>query len=89
MVMVSYEAVLRVNAEQRLITVSQREGIIYKSAAYRRCGKGLTEAQFDQIVQGLATEEDPWLVIKKGPLGAEVLIYLDPWGDNLRKYATG
>lgn len=84
----SFETYLRVNATQRLIDLSQREGRLYKSEAYRRCGHGLTEAQFDEVVQGLANDADPWLKIIEGPNGGELLIYLDPWGDNLRQYAS-
>jgi len=84
----AYETYLIVNATQRLIELSQREGRIYKSEAFRRCGHGLTASQFDGVVKGLASDEEPWLTIIEGPNGGELLIYLDPWGDNLRQYGT-
>jgi hypothetical protein len=72
-----YETYLRVNAAQRLMELSQREKQLYKSEAYRRCGHGLTAAQFDEVVQGLAEESDPWLKVEQGALGATVLTYID------------
>lgn len=73
----SYETYLRVNAAQRLMKLTQREKQIYQSEAFRRCGHGLTAPQFDEIVQGLATDAEPWLKIEQGALGASLLTYLD------------
>ena len=72
-----YETYLRVNAAQRLMKVSQREKQLYKSEAYRRCGHGLTPSQFDDVVKGLIEDSDPWLKVSQGPLGAELLTYID------------
>lgn len=78
----AYETYLIVNATQKLIELTAQEGRVYKSKAYRLCGHGLTEAQFDGVVQGLVNDTDPWLKIVEGPNGGVLLIYLDPWGDN-------
>jgi hypothetical protein len=84
----AYETYLKVNAVQRLIDLTAHEGRVYKSKAYRLCGHGLTEAQFDEVVQGLEKCDDPWLKIVEGPNGGKLLIHLDAWGDNLRQYET-
>jgi len=70
----SYETYLRVNAAQRLMEVTQREEEIYKTEAYRRCGHGLTEQQFDEVVQGLV--DDGWCTATLGLRGAVVLTYI-------------
>ena len=85
----SYETYLKVVATQKLINLTHHENCVYKSKAYRLCGYGLTEAQFDEVVQGLANDEDPWLKIVEGPNGGLMLLYLDIWGDNLRQYKKG
>jgi hypothetical protein len=72
-----YETYLRVNAAQRLMQLTQREKQIYKSEAFRRCGHGLTATQFDEVVQGLATDAVPWLKIDQGALGAALLTYIE------------
>jgi hypothetical protein len=82
----AYDTYLKVSATQKVIDLTLKEDLVYKSKAYRLCGHGLTEAQFDEVVQGLANDEDPWLKIVEGPNGGVLLIYLDPWGDNLRQY---
>ena len=73
----AYETYLKVNATQRLIDLSQREKQLYKSEAYRRCGHGLTPSQFDDVVQGLAEDSDPWLAVSEGPNGGVLLTYID------------
>jgi hypothetical protein len=75
MAVFSYETYLRVNATQRLMQLTQREKQLYKTEAYRRCGHGLTAAQFDEVVQGLVI--DGWCKSDQGPLGAVVLTYVD------------
>jgi hypothetical protein len=77
MAVFSYETYLRVNAIQRLIELSQREKQLYKTEAYRRCGHGLTIAQFDEVVLALVNDSDPWIKISEGPLGAVLLTYVE------------
>ena len=77
MAVFSYETYLRVNAAQRLMRLTQREKRIYQSEAFRRCGHGMTATQFDEVVQGLAADAEPWLKIDQGALGAVLLTYID------------
>jgi len=74
MAVFSYDTYLRVNAAQRLMALTQRENQIYKTEAYRRCGHGLTEQQFDEVVQGLV--KDGWCTATPGLRGAVVLTYI-------------
>jgi hypothetical protein len=76
MAVFSYETYLKVNATQRLLNISLGNDFLYKSEAYRRCGKGLTEAQFDEVVRGLVDEG--WLTTSEGTLGSVVLHYRYP-----------
>jgi hypothetical protein len=73
MAVMQYETYLIVNATQRLLNISLGNDFLYKSDAYRRCGKGLTEAQFDRVVQGLVDEG--WLNTSESEKGATVLHY--------------
>jgi hypothetical protein len=76
MAVFAYETYLKVNATQRLLNISLGNDFLYKSEAYRRCGKGLTEAQFDEVVKGLVDEG--WLTTSESTLGAVVLHYRYP-----------
>jgi hypothetical protein len=74
MAVFSYETYLIVNAAQRLMRLTQKEERIYKTEAYRRCGQGLTAAQFDGVVQALVNEG--WCTCDEGVRGAPVLTYI-------------
>ena len=69
------EGFLRIKTMHRLRTVLQREGEEYLRKLHARCGVGLTNDQFDDIVKML--EAFHWCSLKEGALGA-TLVVLNP-----------
>jgi hypothetical protein len=68
----SEEGFARIKTLHRLRTVLQREGKGYLRALHARCGVGLTNEQFDQLVNELAATE--WCSLKEGSLGATLVV---------------
>lgn len=68
----SPEGFARVKTMHRLQTVLQREGKGYLRALHARCGVGLTNEQFDNIVKTL--EVNGWCSMKEGVLGGTLVI---------------
>jgi hypothetical protein len=69
----SAEGFARVKAMHRLQTVLVREGKGYLRALHARCGVGMTNEQFDNIVQVLAV--NGFCTLKVGALGGTLVIY--------------
>jgi hypothetical protein len=69
----SAEGFARVKAMHRLQTVLQREGKGYIRALHARCGVGLTNEQFDNIVKQLAY--NGWCSLKEGAQGATLVVF--------------
>jgi hypothetical protein len=68
----SEQGFARVNAMHRLQTVLVREGKGYLRALHARCGVGMTNEQFDNIVKQLA--HNGWCSLKEGALGAMLVV---------------
>ena len=68
----SPEGFARVKAMHRLQTVLQREGKGYLRALHARCGVGMTNEQFDNIVKVLA--HNGFCNLKEGALGATLVV---------------
>jgi hypothetical protein len=69
----SAQGFARIKAMHRLQTVLQREGKGYLRALHSRCGVGLTNEQFDNIVKVLA--HNGFCSLKEGALGATLVIH--------------
>jgi hypothetical protein len=69
----SEQGFARVKALHRLQTVLQREGKGYLRALHARCGVGMTNEQFDNIVFQLA--HNGWCSLKAGALGATLVVF--------------
>ena|SRR5579864_3730385 len=69
----SEQGFLRIKAMHRLQTVLVREGKGYLRALHARCGVGLTNEQFDNIVKTLA--QNGWCSLKEGALGGTLVIH--------------
>jgi len=66
------EGFLTIKTIHRLRTVLQREGRVYLTELHKRCGLGLSTAQFNGIVKTLADSQ--WCSLKEGALGATLVI---------------
>jgi hypothetical protein len=69
----SEQGFARVKAMHRLQTVLVREGKGYLRALHARCGVGMTNEQFDNIVQMLAA--NGFCTLKVGALGGTLVIH--------------
>jgi hypothetical protein len=67
------EGFATIKTMHRLRTVLQREGKGYLRALHCRCGVGLTNKEFDSIVNTLAKTE--WCSIQEGAQGAKLVVF--------------
>jgi hypothetical protein len=72
-IFLSPEGFARVKAMHRLQTVLQREGKGYLRTLHARCGVGMTNEQFDNIVRVLA--HNGLCNLKEGALGATLVVF--------------
>lgn len=68
----SAEGFARIKAMHRLQTVLVREGKEYLRDLHKRCGVGLTNEQFDNIVNTLVL--GGWCSLQVGALGATLVV---------------
>lgn len=69
----SPEGFARVKALHRLQTVLVRERKGYLRALHARCGVGMTNEEFDNMVRSLALSG--WCSLKEGALGGTLVIH--------------
>lgn len=77
LITISEEELLRLQAAHKLRVILQREKQVYVKTLHRRCGVGLSTAQFDEVIEHLIGAG--WCSRNKGPNRGTMLVVNEQW----------
>ena len=74
---ISDEDMLRMQATHKLRVILQREKQVWVKTLHRRCGVGLSTAQFNEVIDNLVAAG--WCSRNKGPKRGTLLVVNEQW----------